>query len=355
MHKYIIDTFFGALVAFVVLASVNWFVDPSHLFSHGKYESQLALELNAGKVIAGVTNYDERLLQQYRLEDLGKQKNSNVPETIVVGSSRSMQIHSGKGINSLNLSVSGATIEDYLAIIQLAQALPYKKIIIGVDPWIFNKNNGQNRWHSICSSWRTGMQEIIGTSPTDNGCSDNKLRQLANLSYTMASTKLMISRIWEPQKQSGKWYVKEDDTPENESDLIRPDGSRVYRRTFAESPVSKVAVMAKAYGRPPIYALENFNELDSNNKIIFEKLLKKLIKDKQILIYLPPYHPDAYTSIASNTPLIKDVEIYLKKITTELNIKILGSFDPSIADCTQEQFFDGMHPKDSCDAKILRN
>ena len=74
-------------------------------------------------------------------------------DVIVLGSSRSMQI--GKqlfdGFDFFNNAVSGGSLEDHLAIYAMYRQhdlLP-GTVILGLDPWIFNANNGQTRWHSI--------------------------------------------------------------------------------------------------------------------------------------------------------------------------------------------------------------
>lgn len=355
MRNHIILIGIATLITLVAFASLNWLADPSHLFPQGKYEMDIAYQLNQGKIIAGVSNYDDRLLQLYRLQDFQKKQQTtwSVPDTIVIGSSRSMQIHRGSGVDALNLSVSGASFEDYVAILQAASSLPFSKIIIGVDPWVFNKNNSQTRWNSICSVYRMGMKEILNKTTTSKGCSNSKWQQLFNLSYTIASTKLILSRIREPENSSGVWHEKADDSPEQLFDLIRPDGSRVYNRIFAEASVAKVEADAKGYGYPPIYALGEFLKLDNDNKFLFEKLMQELRKKKEVVIFLPPYHPKAYSLVIANVPLVKDVESYLRNLSQKESIELVGSYDPSKADCSQEEFFDGMHPKDSCVKKIF--
>ncbi len=355
MRNHIIHIYIATLVALMALVGFNWLVDPAHLFSHGKYEMGIAHQLNKGKFIAGVTNYDERLLQLYRLQDLQnpQQTRSSLPDTIVIGSSRSMQIHSGTGVNALNLSVSGASIEDYIAILQLVDSLPFSRIIFSVDPWVFNRNNDQTRWHSICLAWRMGMKEILDQTASEVNCSENKWQQLVNLSYTMASAKIILSRVRKLEKPSGEWFEKADDTPEQELDLIRPDGSRVYNKIFAEIPADNVAAKAKGYGRPPVYALGDFLQLDEETKSLYEKLLHQLRQKKEVVIFLPPYHPNAYPSITDNVPIVKDVESYLRNISHKENVEIVGSYDPSKVGCVQEEFFDGMHPKEACVKKII--
>lgn len=356
MRNHIFQVCFATLVTLVAFASFNWLVDPAHLFSHGKYEMGVAHQLNKGKFIAGVMNYDERLLQLYRLQDLQNSQPTlrSLPNTVVVGSSRAMQIHSKAGMNVLNLSVSGASLEDYIAILQLADFMPYSTIIIGVDPWIFNRNNDQTRWRSICMAWRMGMVKMLDQPAPQVGCSDNKLLQLVNFEYTKASALLLLSHISEPAKSTGDWYEKTDDSPELKSDLIRPDGSRVNSRIYAEMPVDEVIEEVKRYSHPPVYSLRDFYTLDKEAKKLFEALIGRMKRNgKEVVLFLPPYHPGAYSSIVTTVPQVREVELYLRGLSKALGVKLVGSYDPRNAGCGQEEFFDGMHPKDSCIEKIF--
>ena len=109
------------------------------------FEKGIADILLSGHNVANIGNYDERLLQKDIIQNDQRQI-----DIIVLGSSRSMQINS-QTINDIfqdqiffNHAVSGASVEDYIAILDLyleKNALP-STIIIGVDPWILNSNNG---------------------------------------------------------------------------------------------------------------------------------------------------------------------------------------------------------------------
>jgi hypothetical protein len=95
-------------------------------------------------MVAGLTNYDERIFQKLVILNL---KNKN--DTIVIGSSRSLKVRKKFVSESgpfFNHSVSGASLEDYISIIGVYEKtygyVP-STVILGIDPWIFNKNNGR--------------------------------------------------------------------------------------------------------------------------------------------------------------------------------------------------------------------
>src|SRR5690606_22220124 len=100
-----------------------------------------------GNNVTNIENYDERTLQRNIINN-----HHICPQVLVLGSSRTMLINSREFIGKtfFNNSVSGASIEDIVAIYQMydnRKCYP-GKIILALDPWILNVNNGQNRWKS---------------------------------------------------------------------------------------------------------------------------------------------------------------------------------------------------------------
>ena len=84
------------------------------------------------------------------------------PKIIIIGSSRAMSapIADFKQ-NLLNLSVSGASIEDQISITEMAlEKFNPEKIILGADPWLFNENNNQKRWESISNEFQLSLENI---------------------------------------------------------------------------------------------------------------------------------------------------------------------------------------------------
>ena len=75
------------------------------------------------------------------------------PDLAVIGSSRSLLINSDHfpGQYLINSSVNGASVQDHIALYQMyksAGILP-KKVIPVRGPWIFNRNNKQDRWQRL--------------------------------------------------------------------------------------------------------------------------------------------------------------------------------------------------------------
>ncbi|MBL0209053.1 MAG: hypothetical protein IPP84_14245 [Propionivibrio sp.] len=87
--------------------------------------------------------------------------------------------------------------------------------------------------------------------------------------------------------------------------------------------------------------------------MLFEKLVERLKENSEVWLFLPPYHPEAYKSIVSKVPMVGETENALRSLAENTNIQIFGSYDPDRASCTEDEFFDGMHPKASCLTKIF--
>ena len=125
------------------------------LFTRSVNDSNVA-EIQAAEVLADkpwvyFSDLDERIFQVSRLA-IGVPPNVTA---VVVGSSRMMQVSSEvAGEPVLNLSVSGASLEDLHALgMSGLRVTSAKRIVIGVDPWMLHPNSGQNRWTSIRSEY----------------------------------------------------------------------------------------------------------------------------------------------------------------------------------------------------------
>src|SRR6266567_3781225 len=187
------------LLVLVCIGLSNSVVVPARIFrSTYSYEGGIAALLAEGKSVVGVERYDDRILQRYRAQvEKGRQV-----DYLVIGSSRSNQLSRRTTKSALlNLSVAGASLEDYIALIELGSAYSVKGTVLGVDPWIFNRNSGQNRWGSIEEEYGRGVNEIAGSfkgryegsisKSERHGGEEPKFLQLINFEYT----KPAISRI----------------------------------------------------------------------------------------------------------------------------------------------------------------
>ena len=175
-----IKIFFGlSIFVFLFVGIFNYKIDSLGLLRETTLD-KVAEELSNGKIIAGLGNIDERIFRKKQIEYL-----KNDVEYVAIGSSRTMQLRKNMflndGINNFqNYSVSGASIEDYIALIQVHKnkfgELP-KNLILGLDSWIFNKNNGQTRYTSLSKEYYQFL-EILNVNSLEKSSKEetNKIK-----------------------------------------------------------------------------------------------------------------------------------------------------------------------------------
>lgn len=337
----------------LVIVMVNYKVDPANIY-HEDYESKAANLLLSGQNIVGMTNYDERTLQEQII--MGSEE---CPNTVIIGSSRVMTLSDDvvEGMGSYqNHGVSGAGIMDYMGILgmYLERGWMPKRVIIGVDPWILNENNGDTRYQSIIQ-YSDKLKKVIETSETellnknwfDATVFGKKLQvitEIMSLSYFQSSLDYMIRNPEIIKSKTFEFYgTLEKDV---EGNIRYTDGSIEYDHTFRDRSVQEADSNARMYVSGEIYQIENYKELSGESCLLLEKLIGYLQTEEiEVIFYLPPYHPFVYEYIKENKnyEMVLEAEKYFRRLAKEKGIDIYGSYNPELIDCTEENFFDGMH------------
>ena len=334
------------IVFFAVIIGVNLAVDPANIVAG--VESKIAGFIVQGYNVTNVGNLDERLLQK----SIIKTDSSNY-ETIILGSSRIMLFGSVYyGPNSFNHGVSGATLEDFVALYQiyLENGKTLKKVIIGVDPWIFNKNNGQSRWLSLKKEYQ--KYHGIDSISLAESIFVYKYAQLLSITYFQESIKKLGKSFLSRVGGITTTYEKL-----NEELTRLSDGTISYGRSYREMTETVIESKAKEYINGKIYSIEDFAELSVDTKNDFKVFLSRLIQDGISLeIILAPYHPIVYDFIKNNAKyrLVLEVESYIKSLAKESGLELIGSYDPSHFNLDSGDFYDGMHINEKGAAKIMK-
>jgi hypothetical protein len=184
MKKFVEITLAYCLSILLLVILINIIIDPANIVS--KIEIKIAKYLSEGYNVTYVQNIDERILQKRIIQNL-----RSSPTIVILGSSRVMLIgRDYYGNGCFNNGVSGASVEDIISIYQLYidnnRIESIGKIVIGIDPWLFNKNNGQNRWESLSNEYYTFIDKktsLIKKFPI------YKYSQLVSPSYFQTSIK----------------------------------------------------------------------------------------------------------------------------------------------------------------------
>jgi hypothetical protein len=290
-----------------------------------------------------VSNIDDRALQR-NIIALKK----TVPAIIVLGSSRMLKVN-GDYFNSsdfMNNSVAGASLEDMVAIYQLYKVkgvLP-KKIVIGLDPWIFNENNGQHRWKTLSAEYVTFLSDhqMATQQPLINY--DNKYLQLLSPSYFQSSLRMLKTRLFAKEKS----IPMPTDNKINDGFTRLQDGSINYDKKYRNATLAEVDAKANDYIADPdnVYSLRAYTTLSSTHVELFDTFIKDMADHNiEIQFVLLPYHPDVYNFIAANKQYnaVIACEHYIKDYAFNANIPLIGSFDPTKLNLDHTYFYDGMH------------
>jgi peptidoglycan/LPS O-acetylase OafA/YrhL len=261
------------------------------------------------------------------------------PEAIAIGSSRLMQASSnGIGLNLLNLSVSGASLEDLIAIWELSsRKFNPDYVFLGTDPWIFNSNSRQSRWMSLGGEYRFALSKLGFDIKIESYKNKNKsiFNYCANKVYKSINIKVNIAN---------------DDLP-SWQDKIRKDGSRVYNFVYANKSIKDIE---RGLKKCASYGMANYS-YSNEARLIFEKFVSNLkSQNRKVVFVLSPYHPKMNNIMRSEEKkLYCEMESVFRNIAASYDIQVVGSYDPFIVGSGAEDFYDGMHPKDSCMNKVF--
>lgn len=327
------------LLVLVGIASFNYWQDPADIFPRESRYKEIAKESCDGKIIALTGNYDERLFRKSVITN-----GNNDYRIVVLGSSRVMTIGEesiADGTSLINLGVSGGVIQDYIALwyrYQLAMKSKPDMVIIGVDPWIFNKNNGEIRWQkSLGDDYVDAMNSFGFSRKITRNVEDYK--QLLSIKYFRESR-----RKWRKRIKGLEVWGGEGKSDESTS-LLYPDGSIEYAHSLY---MGNAEDKARDFIRGEVYHLEDYDELDPVLKEEFADFIESIKKQGiKVMFYLPPYHPIVYDflSCADKYKCMIKANDWLRDFARDNGIEAVGAYNPVEIGLNNESFFDGMHLK----------
>ena len=345
MNKFLLKIISLSLLIVIILISVNISIDPAKLFNNNYYEKMINIIKNNNH-ITNVMNYDDRLFNRKFAENLSEKYN-----ILVIGSSRSKLIKNEyfANVKLFNASVNGASIEDLISIYQLYKSydlLP-DSIILGIDPWIFNDNNNQERWKTLKKEYYS----FFNKSDQQIKKSNKNITQILSLSYYQESIMSLFKYgfKFEPTSTKDKF---------NKFNTILNDGSLVYSKKFRDLSLKEVDKQASEYINGDIYSIEKFNEISKTKIDLFEKLIFDIKQNKiRIKFIISPYHPIVYKEIYNNIDYknVLKTEKYITEFSIKNNIKKVGSFDPKRNNFDNSYFYDGMHCNEKGIIQLLSN
>ncbi|MBT3934810.1 MAG: hypothetical protein HOF35_11175 [Bacteroidetes bacterium] len=344
MKKFIYKVICTSLPIILALVTVNYFGDAANLFNTG-YEGKMADIVIGDSCVTNISNYDERVFQHELITRM-----KNIPNTVVIGSSRTMLITTDyfPSQTLFNNSVSGASIEDLIAIYQMYKERNYfpKTIIIGIDPWTFNENNSQSRWKSVESYYLQFHDRTLSTFIANNQF--QKYEQLFSLSYFQPSIKNILKKMSitsEPVPTKNKYNI---------TGTKLTDGSLVYGSDYRNASQDEINRKIANYTTGNIYSIENFNEISKRIWKEFQEMISDMKTHSiSIELFLSPYAPPVYNTISKKYPMVLETEKIIREYVQLENIKVYGSFNPFELNMNESYFYDGMHCREKGIATIM--
>lgn len=343
MKRFIYKSSIISLPILFLLITVNYFGDSARIFD-ADYEKEMAEILFNGSFVTNISNYDERVFQKELIERL-----NNAPEVLVLGSSRTMLINSAYFPNQtfFNNSVSGASIEDIIALFQIYKErniLP-KKIIVGIDPWLLNEHSGQTRWKSL-EYFYNKYYKKSGSQITSSSL--YKYGELFSMSYFQASIKAV------PKLFLGTTRPIPTQEKFNATNTKLSDGSLVYSADYRNATQNKINSKIDGYINGKIYSIENFESISDDIWSEFQEFISTLKKENiTVEFFLCPYAPKVYEKVSISYPNVENSENLIVRFAMANGIKVYGSFDPYGLGFDETYFYDGMHCKEKGIEKIL--
>lgn len=343
MRDFIKKTSAFSIFILFILVFTNFYGDAAKLFHIG-YEKKIASILLEKKNATNISNYDERLLQKEIINNIDKN-----PDVVVLGSSRSKLIGSKYFDNKLlfNNGVNGASIEDLVAIYQLYKErdiLP-KKIVVVIDPWLFNEYNGLERWTSLEKEYN----DFHNKTGTFSKAQENNFSELISLSYFQNSLNNL------PNVFTGKSDPVSTTQKYNKTNTKLPDGSIIYGEKRINLSQENIDNIARKYSTGKIYGIENFEKISDRNFEDFNSLCSDIIHNGiELEFILTPYHPITYKKIIANYPCVIKTENIIKNYAENANINCYGSFNPSVLEIDNSGLYDGVHSKEITISKIMK-
>lgn len=323
---------------------INWYVD-SYALLRVTYD-EIAAQMAAGKNVEGLeeSDYNDRNLLAARLQGM-----EEAPQVMVLGSSRVYTFdHTMFGTDSFyNAGLSEATMYDLLAVsgILFKQDKLPETVVIGVDPFLFNKSHDNEKWKEL-EGYANYMSLAIDGKLSPELAHPRKdtgrdWRKTLSLDYFRYNVTLLPERKRFAVSYTEDWVT--------DGYLKHSDGSVSYQRELREvNPADVEKMTEQAMEEHVVYRMTDYAEIDEQHFQYFSQLIDDLQQaGVEVILYLPPYSPMMYNYIESEEAfqITLEVEEKVKALAVRKGIALYGSYDPAECGLTMADLYDVYHVK----------
>ena len=321
---------------------VNWYVD-SYALLRVTYDD-IAAQMAAGRNVEGLeeSDYNDRNLVAARLSS-----REEPFQTMILGSSRVYTFdHTMFETDSFyNAGLSEATIYDLLAVagILFSQDKLPETVVIGVDPFLFNRSHDNEKWKELESyvDYMDSLLDAVRNLPLPSKDTGRDLPKTLSLDYFRYNVTLL--------PENKRFFVSYTEDWETDGYLKHSDGSVSYQRELREVRAEEVEEMTKqAMEEHVVYRMTDYHEIDEDHFLRFSWLIDHLQgAGVEVILYLPPYSPMMYNYIESEEAfqITLEVEEKLKELAEKRGIALYGSYDPAGCGLEMTDLYDVYHVK----------
>lgn len=336
------------ILPLLILAAVNYHFDPDYTLRKD-YISELTEQLLNENIVSGPVNINSRALKKQWIKNLPYS-----PELVVLGSSRTLPLTKETFENNsfFNTSLTNCTWQDMYAVVNWLDKKEGKfpaEVIICADQWLFNENFNEKRWLQN----REDILEIVQNTkisgkdfPSKWSFQKEWIKELFSVRYFIRSLR------YRGKAEHFKATTEIDSTKMN----LLPDGSRYLPKQLTEPSEETLHQAVENYVRTSNDEL--FSELSAQQCQLFENLLK-LLQERQckITLFIPPFHPLATTSYASNpkTSGLKKANKYIMQFKNQENINVIDCTDSLKFQFQPDDFYDAVHLKPTVLKAVFEN
>lgn len=338
-----------------LVAGVNFRVDPIGIYkkagnTYDSTEYRIAQELIAGKRVEIIQKIDDRRVHQFLIEG-----QSRIPDLIILGSSRAMDI--GGGLTSktriMNHALMGAILMDYLGIVSRYEKkgqLP-KSMVLLIDPVMFESFDGmEQNWDFKMDAQEQLARMGISIRGLPMGALSDRWLNIVSLSYFQKSI-----QTWHQLRGRDPYKVVEDYVA---PDMLWPDGRRLIDMGGLVSSI-KIRRAAFQHQYTSLMGRHYSVVREEQLKNVLEKFIEYLTaRHVDITLCLLPFHPVEYMSFLEMRGKwvafdILKLEDYCHGLARKFGLKIVGSYDPVVYGLENEDFKDGEHLRSAAVNKII--
>lgn len=335
----------------------SWWLQGSALATRLNFvmERKTAARIAEGKAVIMSAQLDVSMLRWQLAHRITRD-----PDAAVFGSSHSLGV-SGRMVgadHSMNFSIPGSALADHFATAGIldARGIHSPRMVIFVDPWLFDRGADFGGWH-LQADAVIHLETVLSATPPrpeaiftgNRGVLARSRRPLFSLEPILrmvdgAAAEFLLQARLAPPGQEGPHILARDGS------LPPSDSSQAPATAAVE------ALALRQFGEnPDRHRYGTFERFDPQLWDYFDRWVQYYRRQgSEVWLVLSPYHPAIYPRILrSPGNQLKAVEARLREYSRRTGIPLVGSYDPARAGVTADLFYDGDHLREEGLQRLL--